>query len=328
MIHSNGSICADDVVGVDVSKNHLDVALADKVERIENRRETISALAERLKKQGVVRVGLEPSGGYERLAVAVFREAGLTPILVDSWRVRQFAKSRGQRAKSDPLDARLIREFMVREAESLRPWPDPGENQVRLTAWVREATRADAALLALKARREAVAAQDVRAVIDGEIAAVNATIKAAEKAIAERIAGEPEMARKQGILDSVPGVGVKTIRVLLAEMPELGTLESGKAAALAGLAPYQRQSGKRAGKGVLEGGRHALKRAAYLMATAALRHNDRAKAIYQAFRQKGKAHKVAVIAVARRFIVILNAMVKAGAEWNGKAHENLTPTLS
>jgi transposase len=302
--------------GCDVSKAWLDVAHGSKVERIDNRAAPVRALARKLIRAGVTAVGLEPTGGYERLAVETFRAAGLRVLMVDSWRCRQFAKAMGTRAKTDPLDARLIASFLAHH--QARPFPEPSENQAELAAWVREIARAEADIQALLNRRDHIELEPIRELIDAEIATLRQTVARAEAEVDTVLAKNDGFRRKAEILDSVPGVGRKTIRVLLAEMPELGSLDGRSAGALAGLAPYQRQSGKSRKRAHVEGGRGALRRAAYLAAMAAKLHNPWAKALYRRLRAAGKPAKVALIALARRLITVLNAMLRDGTPWRDR----------
>lgn len=308
------------LVGIDVAKDWLDVAIGEKVERIANSAAALHRLAARLVARGTVMVGLEPTGGYERLAVTVLREAGLDTRMVDSWRLRQFAKSRGTRAKSDPIDARMIRLFLA--DQETRPFPEPSQIQLQLTAWVREVMRAEADLRRLVSRRAAVALDTIVTRIDAEIAVLEATIAEAEQTIEAIIAQDAELARKAALISSVPGVGPKTTRVVLAELPEIGCLTQQSVAALCGVAPYARSSGKSRRHSYVEGGRAALKRAGFLAARAMTLHNTWAKQIVDRLRANGKAHKVAIIALARRLFVTLNAMIKNGIAWqqpSGKA---------
>lgn len=301
------------VVGIDVAKEWLDVATSGKVERIANSAAALHALAGRLVAQGAGQVGLEPTGGYEQLAVAILRDAGLDPRMVDSWRLRQFAKGRGTRAKSDPIDARMISLFVARE--TTRPFPEPSHTQVRLTAWVREASRVEADIRRLANRRMAVRLEAIAVRLDAEIAVLKATLAEAEHAIEAILAEDAALEARAVLITSVPGVGPKTTRVILAELPELGALCPRSLAALAGLAPYVRCSGKKKRHAYIEGGRAALKRAGFLAAQAMARHNPWAKATLQRLRANGKPYKVAIIAIARRLFVILNSMIRNATPW-------------
>jgi transposase len=304
-------------VGIDVSKDWLDVAIGDRVVRIKNTSAAISKLATQLVAQGGAIVGLEPTGGYERLAVAILRDAGLDVRMVDSWRLRQFAKARGTRAKTDQIDARMIKIFLDRE--NTRPFPEPSQVQSRLTAWVREVTRAEADIRRLENRRTAVTLEAIAARLDVEIAVLKKTVAEAERQIEAILAEDAELAAKAKLIASVPGVGPKTTRVILAELPELGHLTTQTAAALCGLAPYQRQSGKSRRRAHTEGGRAALKRAAFLAARAMVLHNPWARNVVDRLLNNRKSHLVAMIALARRLIVILNAMLKHGLPWRQPA---------
>ena len=305
-----------EAIGIDVSKEWLDVAIDDRVKRIKNTPAAVGGLAEQLVARGDCVVGLEPTGGYERLAVAILRGAGLDVRMVDSWRLRQFAKGRGSRAKTDQIDARMIRLFLMRE--ETRPFPDPSQVQTRLTAWVREIVRAEADIRRLENRR-ATTLEEILVRLDAEIAAIKETVAEAERAIEAIIAADPELVAKAEIIASVPGVGRKTTRILLAELPELGALSAQSVAALCGLAPYQRRSGKTDRPAHIAAGRAALKRAAFLAARAMLLHNPWARRLVERLLNNRKPYKVALIALARRLVVILNAMLRNRMPWQQPA---------
>jgi transposase len=304
-------------VGIDVAKNWLDVAIGERVKRIDNAPSAICALAKELVAHGLSVVGMEPTGGYEQLAVGILRGAGLDVRMVDSWRLRQFIKARGTRAKTDQIDARMIAAFVMRE--QTRPFPEPSQAQTRLTAWVREITRAEADIRRLQNRRTAAILDQIIARLDAEIAVLKQTVIEAERAINTIIAEDAELAAKARLIASVPGVGPKTTRVVLAELPELGHLTAQSIAALCGLAPYQRRSGKTNRPARIEGGRAALKRAAFLAARAMALHNPWARKVIQRLRDNRKNYKVAMIALARRLIVTLNAMVRDRGPWRQPA---------
>jgi transposase len=313
MISSQTPVCPGPIAGIDVSKEWLDVCCGREVVRVANDRAAIESLCKELKDKDIRQIGLEPTGGYEVLAVTMLRAAGFDVRMVDSWRLRQFAKAGGTRAKTDRLDARMIRDFTRRE--STRPWPEPGKEQAALTLWVREASRADADLVRLKTRLAACQLDGIRTLLEAEIEALRRSIKAIEAEIIARLGTAREFAAKAMIMLSVPGVGIKTVRVLMAELPELGTLADPQIAALAGLAPYHRHSGKRTTKSTIEGGRAALKRAAFLAARTAIRYSLHFKRLYEKFRAAGKPAKVATVAIARKLIVTLNAMIRNGTTW-------------
>lgn len=303
-----------EIVGIDVSKEWLDAARCGRVERVENSASAIRSLARRLAAAGVTTIGLEPTGGYERLAVALLRAEGFIVLQVDSWRCRQYAKAKGLRRKSDPLDARVIAAFLA-ENEA-RPFPEHSRVQAELIAWVREVARAEEDIRRLENRLDHSEIEAIRRLQEAEITAIKRSVAMAERAIRTLIAADEQLAAKAALLESVPGVGPKTVRVLLAEFVELGTLGNRQAAAPCGLVPYQQESGKTKRRGHIEGGRSALRRAAYLAAFAAIRHNPWATALYKDLRARGKPAKVAIIAIARRLITICNAMLRDRTPWN------------
>jgi transposase len=300
-------------VGIDVSKGWLDVAVAGQVERIANEPVAIRALADRLQEVAPDGIGLEPTGGYERLAVAILREAGFVVLQVDSWRLRQFAKSRGKRAKTDPLDARLIEAYLGEN--TARPFPDPSQGERELRSWAREIGRAEADIRRLQNRMEGCETTAIEACLKREIEGLRTTVRMAEQEIERLLESLPALKDRHERLLAVPGVGPKTARLLIVELPELGHLDARQIAAVAGLAPYQRQSGKRRRPAHIEGGRHALKRGLYLLALAARLHNPWAAKTFANLRARAKPYKIALIALARKFLVRLNAMIRTNSVW-------------
>lgn len=301
--------------GVDVSKLVLDVAGPGPglPARVENAARALRGLARALVRAGVRVVGIEPTGGYERLAVEILAQAGLDVRLVCPWRLRQFAKARGCRAKSDPLDARMIHAFLCTHPTRSFPQPEPGLE--RLRAYVREAARVEADLRRLAQRARAASAPGLAPLVAAEQAALEASQAALEALIEAEIQADEALSRRAARLASAPGVGSKTVRLLLAEMPELGTLDPRHAAALAGLAPYTSQSGSSRKGAKVAGGRGAIRRGLFMTALASQRHNPWAKALYDGLRARGKPHKLATIALARRILLTLNAMIRTDQDW-------------
>ena len=256
----------------------------------------------------VTHVVLEPSGGYEKRIAETLAQAGFQVCRVSPHQARAFARAKGVQAKTDALDARLLAAF----GRVLEPPPRrPADAQTAaLAEIVRRRRQVIDFLTEEHARREQTSEPCVTAMIDAHVVLLKSQIAALDKAIAEKIDACPAMAEKHDVLQAVPGVGKVTAAVLLAEMPELGTLDAKQAAALAGLAPYNRDSGKSSKKAPVRGGRPGVRCALYMASISAVRHNHDIKAFYQRLRANGKPAKVAIIAAARKIIIILNAKLR------------------
>ena len=289
-------------VGCDVSKAHLDIfdGGLGRPERIAN---TAEAIAERvaLWRDREVLVVFEATGRYDAALSAALRSAGVAHVRVNPAAARAFARATGRLAKTDAIDAKLLAAM----AQTLKPEPrDPkDEARERLAQLVGDRVRESNRREAL---RDPVAAEDVAAHIaflDGRIAAI-------EAAIAGLIAEEASLAPEAALLRSVPGVGPVTASVLLAAMPELGRASPKAVAALAGLAPINRDSGALRGKRAIGGGRRRVRRALYMAAVAAIKTRHRFAEAYKALRDKGKPAKVALVAIARKLLTVANAVMR------------------
>ena len=301
-------------VGIDVSKEKLDVAIWPTGEafQIGNDREGRRDLARRLGRLEVELIGLEASGGYERGALRALIEAGLPARLVNPFRVRQFAKACGMLAKNDRLDAIAIARFVA----TVPPRPTARNCALddlaelvttrrqlvdELTRATNQAEHAGQTIVARLARRR--------------IHWLKAELLLLDKAIAEAIAADPEMNRKSALMRSIPGVGPVFAQSLLALMPELGSLTNRQAASLLGVAPFDFESGTFKGQRRIFGGRRALRDVAFMAAMIASRCNPVFKAFSQKLRDAGKRPKVAIVAVMRKLIVTLNAMLRDNQPW-------------
>ena len=255
-----------------------------------------------------VHIICEASGGYEQSVVRALQEAKLPVCVVDPARVRHFVRATGQRAKTDRIDAAML----ARYGEQMQPRPTapPSAAQAQMRELVRrraqllevlQLSRQHAQHLTLRAlrRQSAVLVRQVRR-----------QIVAVEKEIQKVVADEASLAQRSQQLQSVRGVGPATAAVLLAEMPELGTLNRGQAAALAGVAPFARESGKWRGRRWVGGGRAPVRKALYMAALVGSRANVVLRARYQHLIASGKPAKVALVALMRHLIIHLNALLK------------------
>jgi transposase len=295
--------------GIDVAKDKCDFALEDGTRAIFDQTAVgfCKAIAW-LTHHRVTHVVLEPSGGYEKRLAEALTQAGLSVCRVSPHQARAFAKAKGVLAKTDAIDARLLAAFgRVLEPQPRQPSDAPTG---ALAEMVRRRRQIVGYLTEEHTRREQTQASAVAAMIDAHIAMLKSQLALIDKSISEKIVATPAMAEKQAVLQDVPGVGHVTAAVLLAEMPELGALDAKQAAALAGLAPYNRDSGKSSKKASVHGGRPGVRCALYMASVSAVRHNADIRAFYRRLRGQGKPAKVALIAAARKLIVILNAKLR------------------
>lgn len=303
-------------VGIDVSKARLDVYVhpAGESFAVGNTEAGVAELAERLGQvAGLAAIGIEASGRYERLAVAELADQGLPVVVLNPAQVRSFGQAIGQRAKTDPIDARLIAVFIEAVRPEVRPMADVQTQE--LAALMARRRQIVAMLAAEKVRRQQAAPGLARVSIARSIAFLEDELESLDKQIDKTVRGTPMWREREDLLASVPGIGKTIARTLLAELPELGTLNPKQVAALAGLAPYTRQSGKWKGKSFIGGGRTTVRTALFMGALVAARHNPVLKAFRDRLVASGKPKLVALIATARKLIVILNAILRDQKPW-------------
>jgi transposase len=303
------------IVGIDVSKSRLDVVVRPSGETfaVERNAAGVEKLIARLRKLSPHIVALEATGGFETVVVAALGSARLPVAIVNPVQVRAFAKAIGQRAKTDPIDAGVIAHFA--EATNLEPRPLPDE-QTRLLADLVGRRRQIVAMIGAERQREQrVTAPRPRKSIARLIKALEKELASLDTDIDDTVKGSPAWRAKEDLLTSVPGVGPVISRTLVAELPELGQLSHKPIAALAGLAPFTRQSGKWRGKSFIGGGRMAVRAALFMGAMVAKQHNPVLKAFFDRLVAAGKPKMVALIAVARKLLTILNAIVRDNRPW-------------
>lgn len=296
--------------GIDVGKDHLDVGVlpGGGVFRVPNAPTGTARIVERLKRDKVRRVVLEAIGPYAACLIASLRKGGFEVGVVNPRRIKAFRDAEGRRAKTDKLDARLIARFAVSMTDALRPLPT--ENQLAAKALATR-RRQIVEMIAMEKTRLKQAFDPL--ILDSHraaIAALDAQRKTVEAELDRRLDADKTFARRRAILRSIPGIGPQAATTLLVEMPELGTLDRRAAASLAGLAPHPHQSGTLAYKTGVSGGRPCVRAALYMAALAAARANPTLKTAYRDMRAAGKPAKVALIAVARKLVVLANALVK------------------
>jgi transposase len=301
--------------GIDVSKDRLDVAVRPGGElfAVERNAAGLERLAVRLRELSVHLVALEATGGFETIAAASLAAAGLPVVVVNPAQIRAFAKAIGQRAKTDPIDAAVIARF----AEATRPEPRPlPDAATRLLADLVARRRQIVEMIGAERQREK------RVMIPRLRKSIARLLKALEKELAsldgdidDAVRGSPAWRAKEDLLASVPGVGPTIARTLIAELPELGQLGRKQIAALVGLAPFTRQSGQWRGRSFIGGGRTAVRTALFMGAMVAKRHNPVLRVFFDRLVAIGKPKMVALIAVARKLLTILNAILRDHRPW-------------
>ena len=302
------------IVGIDVSKDRLDVALRASGEAFSVARDAggLDALCERLKPLSPAIVALEATGGFEQVAAAALAAGGLPVVVVNPAQVRAFAKALGQRAKTDPIDAAVIAHFAQAAAPAVRPLPD---SATRLLADLVTRRRQIVTMIAAEKQRERRATRRTAKSIARLVKALNKELSSVDADIDDTVRGSPAWRHTEDLLASVPGIGPTIARTLMGELPELGRLDRRQIAALAGLAPFTRQSGQWRGKSFIGGGRTSVRTALFMGAMVAKRHNRVLKAFFDRLVAAGKPKMVALIAVARKLLTILNAIIRDQKPW-------------
>ncbi|HEX9843566.1 MAG TPA: IS110 family transposase [bacterium] len=306
-------------VGVDVSKDRLDVHVRPSGERwsCEQSPEAHEALADRLGDLKPQRIVLEATGGLELAVVAVLGARGLPVVVVNPRQVRDFAKAMGRLAKTDSIDAEVLALFGERMQPPVRPLPDAASAE--LDALVGRRRQLVEMLTMEKNRLHSARGRQVRASIQTIIAALQAQLSDVDRDLQQAVLDSPLWRARADLLRSVPGVGKVLSTTLIAELPELGTLSPKALAALVGVAPLNRDSGKQRGQRSIWGGRAPVRSALYMGALVATRHNPYLRAFYARLRARGKPAKVALVACMRKLLCILNAMLRDNQPWRPMA---------
>jgi transposase len=305
-------------LGIDVCKDHLDVASRpDGLSyRLPNTPEGIRSLVERLRESSPSLVVLESTGGLERPAAVALADAEIPVRIVDPARVRNFARSIGQRAKTDRLDARLIAHYAEAAKPEARDLPD--EETRDLQALLDRRRQLVAMRVSEENRLKQGPTAAVRANLQAHIAYLREQIAEVDASVGRAIEAKQEWKLRDEVLRSVPGVGPQTSRMLLGSLPELGSLSGKEIAALAGLAPHPDDSGETSKPRKISGGRSEVRTALYMASLSAMRFNAELRAFYRRLRQAGKVAKVAITAVSRKLLTIVNAMIRDMKHWEPK----------
>lgn len=296
-------------IGIDVSKAWLDIASSggEGVQRIANTMDAIAAFAATLEREGTL-VVLEASGVYDKSLRAGLALAGIGHVRVNPQRARDFARASGQLAKTDALDAAMLAEMGRALRLVADPLPEAGRERLGLLS--RRRDQLVAMRTQEKQRRIEITDPFIGADLDRHLAGLNQAIAAIEVEIQNQIGSDAALAQDQALIRSVPGIGPVTASVLAALMPELGRRSGKQIATLAGLAPLNNDSGLRRGQRSIRGGRRRVRQALYMAAVASLRTQSPLNAFYHRLRQAGKPPKPALVALARKLLVTINAIMK------------------
>jgi transposase len=308
----------NDTIGVDVSKDHLDAyRLADgAARRFANDKGGHKALIKWLAETPLNQVVFEPTGPYHRAVERALGIAGVPFVKVNPRQARRFAEAIGKLAKTDRLDAAMLARMGAMLELKTRPPQSEALLELKELHLAREALVKDRT--AAKNRGKVLAAPLLKRHNAQRLEQIKRQITAIEAAILQQVQADPNLAQRFAILTSIPGVSAITAFALLIEMPELGALEPGQAASLAGLAPVARQSGRWTGRAFIRGGRANVRQAIYMPALVATRFNPDMKAKYKQMINAGKPAKVALTAVMRKLILLANTLLKANRTWAPK----------
>jgi len=305
-------------VGIDVAKAELVITSRAADESLTRWTEPntpagIEALVARLRGERPKLIVLEATGGYEREPAAGLAAAGLPAVIVNPRQVRAFAKATGQLAKTDRIDADMLALFADRVRPEWRPLDDEATTDLAAVL-LRRRQLSD--MLTAEKNRLGLARRPVRASLKKHIAYLERELRITETELRQRIEDSPVWRVADDLLQSAPAIGPVTSQTLLAELPELGRLGHKQISALVGVAPMADDSGGKSGKRVIAGGRARVRQVLYMATLAAIRHNPVIRQFYQRLVAAGKPKKVALVACMRKFLSILNAMVRNQTPWS------------
>ena len=302
-------------LGIDVARDHLDVAVhpTGTAWRVANTPTGHAALRQRVQGPPYRRLVLEASGGYEQAVADVLAAAGLPVVVVNPRQVRDCARARGILAKTDALDAQVLAHFAATVQPTVRPRAEAATRHLSALVTRRRQLQ-DMCVAEQQRRRHAPAA--VRADIEGLLAVLTRRVARLDAQIVRAVQAAPHLRARAAWLRSIPGIGPVAAATLLAELPELGTLNRKQAAALVGVAPFNRDSGTWRGRRAVWGGRAAVRAVLYMATLTACRLHPGLRAFYQRLIAAGKPPKVALTACLRKLVVLCNALCKQQAPWN------------
>jgi transposase len=315
-------------VGIDVSKDRLDIAIGSEGElwQVTNDSAGHSELVEKLSGVKPALIVLEASGGYEAVVAGVLWEAGHPVAVVNPRQVRDFARGQGKLAKTDQIDARMLAMFGEKVPIEVRAPLDPEARELQTLVLRRR--QLIEMLTMEKNRRRLIPTGRARRNLDKHIAWLEEAIRRASDDIDQAVRQSPMWREKEDLFRSVKGIGPVNARTLVAELPELGRLNRKKIAALVGVAPFNRDSGKFKGKRAIAGGRSHVRTVLYMAAVTAARCNPLIRPLYQRLIAAGKPKKVAIVACIRKLLTILTAMVRDGVYFSAAPHPNPLPAAA
>lgn len=306
-------------MGIDVSKDWLDVDRIDQAgqrgpaERIDNSPAACQALAQKLSKLNLQRIVVEASGGYERTLVATFVAAGLPIVVVNPRQVRDFAKALGILAKTDEIDAFVLARFAQVVQPPQRSIPDEQTQAIR-DLLTRRAQLIEMRTMESNRLKQAATSRIIKD-LKSSLEFIDKRLKRLDDEIDEHIRQTPAWQEKVELLQSVPGIGPQTARVLVLDLPELGHCSRQQTAALVGVAPINCDSGQFRGDRTIRGGRKNVRTTLYMATLSATRCNETIRNHYQKLLDAGKPAKVAIVACMRKLLTILNAMLRDQHTW-------------
>ena len=301
-------------VGIDVSKEHLDVALLPGTthRRVANDAAGIVELAQWLGQSELELIVLEATGGYESACGAALAQAGFPVVVVNPRQVRDFAKATGKLAKTDKIDAEVLALFAERIRPEVRPLADAQQQALEAILARR---RQIVQMLVAEKNRSLLAAPVVQKSLRKHVRWLERELGGIEKELATAIEASPIWRATDDLLQSIPGVGKVLATTLQAELPELGKLSRGQVAALVGVAPLNRDSGAYRGRRTTWGGRASVRTVLYMATLSATRVNPDIRAFYERLVARGKPKKVALVAASRKMLIMINALVRDGRHW-------------
>jgi transposase len=305
-------------IGIDVAKQSFDLHSLKtgqdrQMDNSPNGIRQCVALCSHIQPELIV---MEATGSYELALASTLQAKGFAVAVINPRRIRDFARAAGQIAKTDKLDARIIAQF----AATLEPMPTKqiDENTRKLKALVARRSQLVSLHTAESNRREHAHARDIQRSLSAVLKVIEAQLKTIDRFIHEHVQNTPQLRQRAEALDSVPGIGPVTAHMLVTELPELGRLNRRQIAALVGVAPIARDSGTFRGKRMTGGGRKTIRSRLFMPTLVVVRHNPVLKAYYARLLRQGKCKMVALVAVMRKLICILNTMMKNGQQWNPK----------
>lgn len=304
------------VAGIDVGKNILDVSVSGQsLQRHENTTGGIQHLIEYLQQTQVELAVCEPTGGYERGLVNALQAVSIPVHVAHPNKVRAYAKALGQLAKTDRLDAEVLRRYGEHLDLPVCEAQEPETLEIRALCRRRQQ------LVGIRSEEKNRLEHSSSESVSRHIAWLDEEIKVVEQSCREHLAKTERLARQASLYQSVRGIGELTAVTLLSELPELGQLSGPALTSLVGLAPWSQDSGKHRGYRAIRGGRASVRKALYMSALSAIRYDSGIKTFYTKLRKRGKPGKVALVAVMRKTLLMLNAVAKRGTPWVEKQAE-------